>query len=443
METTNKRFNIQTLGCKVNKYDSEAIVKILTESNFEEVGNDEFAEIYIINTCSVTNLSEKKSRQIIRRAKKINPEAIVIACGCYSQVSPEEVAKIEEVDIVIGTKDRMKIIDLIKDVENSRDTGNNNTVVNVSDIMHESYFEPLEIDKISDMTRAYLKIQEGCNQFCAYCIIPYTRGKIRSRNLRDIIEEVEKLADNGIKEVVLAGIHIASYGKDLENIQLIDVIKLVAQVDGIERVRLSSVEPNLMNEKFISELAKIPEVCNHFHLSLQSGSDTTLKNMNRKYDTEKYYNSVQLIKKYFGNVALTTDVIVGFPNETDDNFKESYDFCEKVGFSKMHVFPYSPKKGTKACEMKNQIDSKIKNERAKILGDLDKKLAENFAHSQVGTIQKVLVERKVDTSDNKDLYEGHTTNYLNIKIKCDKNIENTVVEVKVIEENNQYFGIMM
>ncbi len=439
METTNKRFNIQTLGCKVNKYDSEAIVKILTENNFDEVGNDDFAEIYIINTCSVTNLSEKKSRQIIRRAKKINPDAIVIACGCYSQVSPEEVANIEEVDIVIGTKDRMKIIDLINDVENSRNTGNNNTVVNVSDIMHESYFEPLEIDKISDMTRAYLKIQEGCNQFCAYCIIPYTRGKIRSRNLRDIIEEVEKLAENGIKEVVLAGIHIASYGKDLENIKLIDVIKLVAQVDGIERVRMSSVEPNLMNEEFISELASIPEVCNHFHLSLQSGSDTTLKNMNRKYDTEKYYNSVKLIKKYFDNVALTTDVIVGFPAETGENFKESYNFCEKVGFSKMHVFPYSPKKGTKACEMREQIDSQTKNERAKTLGELDKKLAEEFAQSQLGTIQKVLVERKVD----ENIYEGHTTNYLNLKIKSDKNIVNTIVNVEVIVENNQYFGILV
>ncbi len=440
METTNKKFNIQTLGCKVNKYDSEAIVKILTENNFEEVGNDDFAEIYIINTCSVTNLSEKKSRQVIRRAKKINPDAIVIACGCYSQVSPEEVANIEEVDIVIGTKDRMKIIELINDVEKSRDTGNNNTVVNVSDVMEESYFEPLEIDKISDMTRAYLKIQEGCNQFCAYCIIPYTRGKIRSRNLRDIIEEVEKLAENGIKEVILAGIHIASYGKDLENIKLLDVIKLVAEVEGIERVRLSSVEPNLMNEEFISELANIPEVCNHFHLSLQSGSDTTLKNMNRKYDTEKYYNSVKLIKKYFDNVALTTDVIVGFPGETDENFKESYDFCEKVGFSKMHVFPYSPKRGTKACEMKNQIESGVKNERAKTLGDLDKKLADDFALSQVGTIQKVLVERKLD---NTDIYEGHTTNYLNIKIKSDKNIVNTIVEVKIIAENNQYFGSVL
>ncbi len=443
METTNKRFNIQTLGCKVNKYDSEAIVKILTESNFEEVGNDDFAEIYIINTCSVTNLSEKKSRQIIRRAKKINPEAIVIACGCYSQVSPEEVAKIEEVDIVIGTKDRLKIIDLIADVENSRNTGNNNTVVNVSDIMHESYFEPLEIDKISDMTRAYLKIQEGCNQFCAYCIIPYTRGRIRSRHLRDIIEEVEKLAENGIKEVVLAGIHIASYGKDLENIHLLDVIKLVAEVEGIERVRLSSVEPNLMNEEFISELAKIPEICNHFHLSLQSGSDTTLKNMNRKYDTEKYFKSVELIKKYFENVALTTDVIVGFPCETDENFKESFDFCEKVGFSKMHIFPYSPKRGTKACEMKNQIDSGIKNERAKVLGELDKELAEKFAKEQIGTIQKVLVERKMNSSDVENVYEGHTTNYLNLKIRSDENIVNTVVEVKVIEENNQYFGLVM
>ncbi len=431
----NKKFNIQTLGCKVNKYDSEAIVKILTDNDFIEVNDDEVADIYIINTCSVTNLSEKKSRQVIRRAKKSNPDSIVIACGCYSQVSPEEVANIEEVDIVIGTKDRLKIIDLIKEVEENK----NQTLVSVSDVLHETYFEPLEIDKISDMTRAYLKIQEGCNQFCAYCIIPYTRGKIRSREVRDVIEEVEKLAKNGIKEVVLAGIHIASYGKDLTNVSLLDVIKLVAKVDGIERVRMSSVEPNLMNEEFISELSKIPEVCNHFHLSLQSGSDTTLKNMNRKYDSEKYFKSVELIRKYFKDVALTTDVIVGFPGETEEDFQESYDFCKKVGFSKMHIFPYSPKKGTKACTMLNQIDNSVKNERAKILGDLDRELSRQFFESQVGNTQKVLIEREV----SENIYEGHTTNYLNLKIKSDKNIVNTVVKVKIFENNGEFIGSIM
>ncbi len=429
------KFNIQTLGCKVNKYDSEAIVKILTDNDFVEVNDEEVADIYIINTCSVTNLSEKKSRQVIRRAKKLNPESIVIACGCYSQVNPEEVANIEEVDVVIGTKDRFKIIDLIKEVEQNK----SKTVVIVSDVLEETYFEPLEIDKISDMTRAYLKIQEGCNQFCAYCIIPYTRGKIRSREVRDVIEEVEKLAKNGIKEVVLAGIHIASYGKDLTNVKLLDVIKLVAEVEGIERVRMSSVEPNLMNEEFISELSKIPEVCNHFHLSLQSGSDTTLKNMNRKYDSEKYYNSVELIRKYFKDAALTTDVIVGFPGETEENFKESYDFCKKVGFSKMHIFPYSPKKGTKACTMLNQIENSVKNNRAKVLGELDKELSEEFFKSQIGKNQQVLIEKEI----GENLFEGHTTNYLNLKIKSDKNIVNTVVEVVIEESNGEFLGIIL
>ncbi len=431
----NNKFNIQTLGCKVNKYDSEAIVKILTDNDFVEVNDEEVADIYIINTCSVTNLSEKKSRQVIRRAKKLNPESIVIACGCYSQVSPEEVANIEEVDIVIGTKDRLKIVELIREVELNK----SKTLVSVSDVLEETYFEPLEIDKISDMTRAYLKIQEGCNQFCAYCIIPYTRGKIRSREVRDVIEEVEKLAKNGIKEVVLAGIHIASYGKDLTNVKLLDVIKLVAEVEGIERVRMSSVEPNLMNEEFVSELSKIPEVCNHFHLSLQSGSDTTLKNMNRKYDSEKYFKSVELIRKYFKNVALTTDVIVGFPGETEENFKESYEFCKKVGFSKMHIFPYSPKKGTKACTMLNQVENSVKNERAKVLGELEKMLAEEFLKSQVDKSQKVLIEREV----SENLYEGHTTNYLNLKIKSDKNIVNTVVEVEIKEDNGEFTGIIL
>ncbi len=434
MGIENRTFAITTLGCKVNKYDSEAIVKILVDDGFKEVNYDEVADIYIINTCSVTNLSEKKSRQVIRKAKKNNQDSIVIACGCYSQVSPEEVAEIEEVDIVIGTKDRNKIVSLINEVEENKA----NTIISVGDVMNEDYFEPLEIDKISGMTRAYLKIQEGCNQFCAYCIIPYTRGKIRSRNVRDIIEEVEKLVENGIKEIVLAGIHIASYGKDLENITLLDVIKLVAKVEGVERLRLSSVEPNLMNEEFVRELSEIPQICNHFHLSLQSGSDITLKNMNRKYDTEKYYNSVNIIRKYFKDPALTTDIIVGFPGESDDDFKASYDFCEKVGFSKMHIFPYSPKRGTKACEMANQLDGNTKTERAKILGQLDNKMEKGFITSQLGKTAKILVERKVQDG----IYEGHTTNYLNVKIKSDSDIVNQIVEIELQLENNQVIGCL-
>lgn len=430
----NLKFNIQTLGCKVNKYDSEAISKLLKDNAFKEVSNDEIADVYIINTCSVTNLSEKKSRQIIRRARKNNPKSIVIACGCYSQVSPKEVAKLPEVDIVVGTKDRLKILELINSIyENKNIT---ETVVEVSDIMEETYFEPLEIDKISDMTRAYLKIQEGCNNFCAYCIIPYTRGRIRSRKIDDILSEVKKLAENNIKEIILSGIHIASYGKDLDNINLLDVIKLVANIEGIERVRLSSVEPNLMNESFVSEIAKIPEVCNHFHLSLQSGSDNTLKNMNRKYNTEQYLNSVNLIKKYFKDVAFTTDVIVGFPNESESDFKESLNFCEKIGFSKIHIFPYSPKKGTKACEIKEQIENKVKQKRAKEFAELDKELEKSFLSEQIGKTYKVLVEKKVDEKT----YEGHTTNYINLKIKSDKDITKIIVDVKVHCENGMYYG---
>ncbi len=419
-----KKINTYTLGCKVNKYDTEAMIKLFVENGYEEVGDDEYADVFVINTCSVTNLSEKKSRQLIRKVKNNNPDAIVVAMGCYAQVSPKEVSKIEGVNLIIGTKNRSEIVNLCENYSPSMGIVNT-----VSDIMEEKDFEPLNVNEFKNMTRAFLKIQEGCNQYCSYCIIPFARGNIRSRKPLEVIEEVKKLATNGVKEVVLAGIHVASYGKDLKNITLLELIQQVHEIDGIERIRFSSVEPNLMNEKFVSSLAELPKVCDHFHLSLQSGSDTTLKNMNRKYTAKEYKNSVDIIRKYYKNPSLTTDVIVGFPNESEQDFIDSYNFCKEIGFAKIHVFPYSPKKGTKAFDMDGHLQNKVKDERAKKLRELSNKMQIEY--------NKQFLEKNLDILVEKNqvaYYTGHSTNYINVKIRTDKNIEeNTIVNCKIMD----------
>lgn len=423
----NKTVASTTLGCKVNKYDTEAMIKIFDDNGYSEVEFDEFADVYVINTCTVTNLSDKKSRQMIRKVKKINPNAIIVATGCYAQVSPEEVAKIEGVNIVIGTKDRSKIVELVENY--NVDNGVKNIV---TDIMKERDFEKLDINKIKGMTRAYLKIQEGCNQFCTYCIIPYARGGIRSRIESEVLEEVQNLANNGFKEVVLAGIHIASYGKDLKNTNLLQLLKKVNEVEGIERIRFSSVEPNLMTEEFVKELSTLDKICHHFHLSLQSGCDETLKRMNRKYTTEEFSNCVRILRKYYTDVAITTDVIVGFPQETDIEFEETYKFCEKIEFSKMHIFPFSPKKGTKAYDMSGQVDNDIKNNRAKQLRELSDKMAYEFNKKYINTSQNVLIEKKI--GDN--IYEGHTSNYMTVQVSSEKDIVNHICNITVKKCDN-------
>jgi len=316
-----------TLGCKVNQYETEAMMELFESRGYNVVDNDARADIYVINTCTVTSLGDKKSRQFIRRSKRTNGEAIIAVVGCYSQVSPEEVEKIEGVNVIIGTNNRKQIVDVVEDI-NVWDK-----IVLVDDIMKVTEFEELKIDTIKDKTRAFLKIQEGCNQYCSYCIIPYARGPIRSRQPENVISEVKRLAESGFKEVVLTGIHVASYGKDLECVNLIDVLKKVHDVEGIERIRLSSVEPRMFSEEFITAIKSMPKFCNHFHLSLQSGSDTVLKRMNRKYTTEEYANIVDKLRVELDNPSFTTDIIVGFPGETDQEFEETYAFAKRIGFS--------------------------------------------------------------------------------------------------------------
>ena len=409
------------LGCKVNQYESEAIAELFEEKGYDVVGIDDKADVYVINTCTVTNFGDKKSRQLIRKVKRQNPDALVAVVGCYAQTAPDEVMKIEGVNIVIGTKDRKEIVSI---VENYHDNKPEN---HVSPIMKEREFEHLKIHKLKNRTRAYLKIQDGCSQFCSYCIIPYARGPIRSRDPEDIMEEVNVLAQNGFKEIVLTGIHVASYGKDIKNINLLGIIKRVHEVEGIERIRFSSIEPNIITDEFVSEIVKLKKVCHHFHLSLQSGCDKTLKEMNRKYTTEKYYEAVCILRKYMADVAITTDIIVGFPGETEEDFNESYEFAKKVQFSKIHVFPYSPKKGTPAAERKDQILNSIKQERSKKLIELSDKMANDFMSKYIDKTVEVLFERNIGENQ----YEGHTGNYIKVVGNSNTDVSNNIINVKI------------
>lgn len=412
-----------TLGCKVNLYDSEAMAELFAEKGYEIADFDEVADIYVINTCTVTNFGDKKSRQMIRRARRRNPDSIIVATGCYAQVSPETVAGIDGINIVIGTKDRSKVVEI---VENYR--AEQGVLNAVSDIKGEKEFERLKVSKLKDRTRAYIKIQEGCNRYCSYCIIPYARGPVRSRKPEDIMDEVKALARNGFKEVVLTGIHVASYGIDLGNITLADIIKMVHEVDGIERIRFSSMEPRAVSDEFIERMSKLPKVCEHYHLSLQSGSDTTLKNMNRKYTSEEYAAACERLRKAFPHVAITTDIIVGFPTETEENFKESYDFAKKVKLSKIHVFPYSPKEGTPAAKMRPQVAPEVKNERSHKMLKLSDKLNREFMSAYINKPMEVLFERL----DN-GYYEGHTRNYIKVLCKSDRDLTNQLVTVRLTD----------
>lgn len=420
------RVAFHTLGCKVNQYETEAMAELFEKSGYEIVSENETADVYVINTCTVTNLGDRKSRQFIRRAKNRNPQAVIAVVGCYAQTAPDEVMSIEEVDIVIGTKDRNRIVELCQQVKKSRQKINI-----VTDIMKQREFEELKIENIEGKTRAFLKIQEGCNQFCSYCIIPYARGPIRSRKLDDILNEVEKLAQNGFKEIVLTGIHVASYGKDIGETRLIDVIEKVHDISGVERIRLSSIEPTIMTEDFLERLTRLPKVCDHFHLSLQSGSDSVLKRMNRKYTTDEYRKIVQLIRKYMPNVGITTDIIVGFPGETEEEFKETCDFVDEIGFSRIHVFPYSPRKGTPAAKYKPQIPGDVKHNRAKELIKIGEINTFKFNSKFIGATLNVLFEEQ--SKEKMDFIEGYTTNYIRVVAKGDNSSVGEILPVKIEE----------
>lgn len=424
-----KKVKFSTLGCKVNQYETEAMAELFVKNGYE-ITEDYNCDVFVLNTCTVTNLSDRKSRQQISKIRSENSNAVIAVVGCYSQVSPDEIENIEGVNVILGTKYRKEIVELCELAKSS------NKIINkVENIGKNREFEELTINTEHSMTRAYIKIQEGCSQFCSYCIIPYARGPIRSRNIRDIVLEAKRLADNGFKEIVLTGIHVASYGKDLENddIGLIDVIEDIGQIDKIKRIRLSSLEPRIVDKQFLDRLSKGEQFCDHFHLSLQSGSDSILQSMNRKYDTDLYEKTINLIREYYPNAAITTDIIVGFPGETDEDFEKTLNFVDKIQFSKIHVFKYSNRKGTVASKMKNQVSGVVKKERSKLLIEKSKYYTDKFLDNMLNQPIKVLFESK-----NDDGYiKGYTTNYIRVKREYNPNLSNKIIDVICNRRENE------
>lgn len=424
-----KKVKFSTLGCKVNQYETEAMAELFVKNGYE-ITEDYNCDVFVLNTCTVTNLSDRKSRQQISKIRSENSNAVIAVVGCYSQVSPDEIENIEGVNVILGTKYRKEIVELCELAQSS-----NKTINKVENIGKNREFEELTINTEHSMTRAYIKIQEGCSQFCSYCIIPYARGPIRSRNIRDIVLEAKRLADNGFKEIVLTGIHVASYGKDLENddIGLIDVIEDIGQIDKIKRIRLSSLEPRIVDKQFLDRLSKVEQFCDHFHLSLQSGSDSILQSMNRKYDTDLYEKTINLIREYYPNAAITTDIIVGFPGETDEDFEKTLKFVDKIQFSKIHVFKYSNRKGTVASKMKNQVSGVVKKERSKLLIEKSKYYTDKFLDNMLNQPIKVLFESK-----NDDGYiKGYTTNYIRVKREYNPNLSNKIIDVICNRRENE------
>lgn len=424
-----KKFSVLTLGCKVNQYESEAIIEQFQENGNILANNNEVSDIYIVNTCTVTNLSDRKSRQYIRKAKRDNPQSIIVVLGCYAQTSPDEVSKIPGVDIIVGTSEKDRILELCEKFLNDK------TQINkVKDIKNIYTFENMDINKQESMTRAYMKVQDGCNQYCTYCIIPYARGNIRSREIESALKEADRLSKAGYKEIVLTGIHIGSYGKDLGNKRLIDLIEAISEIEGIERIRLSSIEPNIIDENFMKRIVSTNKVCDHFHLSLQNGSDKILKSMNRKYTSDQFFEKTQIIKEYMPNVGLTTDVIVGFPGEENSDFNSTCEFVEKIKFSKIHVFKYSPRKGTPAAKMKNQVPGELKISRSQKLIEISNKLAENFIIENYDRELSVLFEKELNGNN---IYEGYSTNYIRIQVYSEEDLKNTVKNVKIISNKSE------
>ena len=397
------------------------------DNNYEIVNFEEFADVYIINTCTVTNMSDRKSRQIIRRAKQINPNSILVATGCYAQTAKEELEKITDIDLIVGNTEKK---DIVKIVEEYRDNKNRERV-KMSDINKQKEFVDFGSVTYTEKTRAVIKVQDGCNNFCSYCIIPYAKGRVRSRKLESVVKEITEIAAKGIKEVIITGIHVASYGIDFDNnTRLIDLLEAIQKIDGIKRIRLGSLEPNIITEEFVNRLKKVTKMCDHFHLSLQSGCDETLKRMNRKYTAETFEKEVNLLRKTFPDVALTTDVIVGFPGETEEEFNETYKYLSKIRFTKLHVFKYSPRKGTVAAKMKNQIDSTVKEKRSHKLIELSNECEIEFLDRYVGKELKVLFEKQ-----DGEYIKGHTTNYLVVKAK-ETELENQIKDVKIVSRDN-------
>ncbi len=455
-----------TLGCKTNIYETNAMEQQFLKNGFDvlkkdnsladnlDIDENEKPDIVVVNTCSVTNVAERKSRQMIRRAKEFNQNAIVVVCGCYSQVAKDEIEKLPEVDLIIGINEKNKIVEIVNEYLKSK-----NKISEVSDVMHDNEFLDFGTTTYTELTRAVIKVQDGCDRFCSYCIIPYARGKVRSRKPESILNEIREISKKGIQEVVLTGIHVASYGKDFTDeevekyrkeygytgeykkfdpkddlatggFRLIELLEQINKIETIKGIRLGSIEPKLITKEFIDRLKNLDKVCEHFHLSLQSGCDETLKRMNRRYTTEEFEESAKMLREAFPTVNLTTDIIVGFPGETDEEFSKTYEYLKKIKFYKMHIFKYSPRRGTKAEVMPNQVDGKIKEERSKKLIELSDKNEKEYNEKYLGKTLKVLFEER-----DGEYFKGHTRNYLYVKVKTDEDLENKICDVKITKLN--------
>lgn len=424
-----KKAALHNLGCKVNAYETEAMQQQLEHAGYEIVPFTEKADVYVINTCSVTNMADRKSRQMLHRAKKKNPEAVIVAAGCYVQTKEEEAEADDSIDILIGNNQKGQLVSLL---ELYFEDQKQSHIAAVADINHEEQvFEELVMSKPSEHTRAFIKVQDGCNQFCSYCIIPYARGRVRSRALDQVIQEVRKLSSNGYREVVLTGIHLSSYGVDCGD-NLLHLIQEIHKIDGIERIRLGSLEPKIVTEDFVRELAGLSKVCPHFHLSLQSGCDDTLKRMNRKYTTEEYEEGCRLLRAYFEHPAITTDVIVGFPGETEEEFKQTVNFLKRIHFYEMHIFKYSKRQGTRAAVMENQIPEEKKTERSNVLLALADVMSKEFRDYYRNTVQEALIE-EAQTVSGKQVYVGYTREYVKVAVSSDEPLENTMVSGMITE----------
>lgn len=438
-----KTVSFYTLGCKVNQYETNAMEQQFIKNNYEIVENTEKADIYVINTCTVTNMAERKSRQMLRRVKEINPAAVLVVCGCYAQVAKNELEKIPEIDIILGINEKNEIVQIVeKYMEEMVEQDKRSQEAEIEDVSKQKKFLDFGDVTYTEKNRAVVKVQDGCNMFCSYCIIPYARGRIRSRKIESVVSEIEKIAKEDIKEVVITGIHVASYGKDFDNentskkIRLIDLLEAINKIDGIDRIRLSSLEPTIVDEEFATRLSKLDKICDHFHLSLQSGCDETLKRMNRKYTTQIYRDAVATLRRYYPEASFTTDVIVGFPGETDEEFAKTYEFLKEIDFYRLHVFKYSPRRGTVAEKMPNQIDGNKKEERSNKLIEISNNAENKHNRNYIGKTVKVLFEEFED-----GFFKGHTTNYMMVKVagveeQSDKFV-NQILDVKIKENNDE------
>ena len=412
---------LHNLGCKVNAYETEAMQQILEEAGYEIVPFSEYADVYVINTCSVTNMADRKSRQMLHRAKKQNPDAIVVGAGCYVQTKEAQALVDESIDIVIGNNKKHELVPLLREYEASH-----RKMACVADINHEKQaYEELSLSRTAEHTRAFIKVQDGCNQFCTYCIIPFARGRVRSRELPDVLQEIRTLAKSGYREVVLTGIHLSSYGVD-NGESLLHLIEAVHELEGIERIRLGSLEPRIVTDAFAKRLSELPKICPHFHLSLQSGCDTVLSRMNRRYDTAEYEVGCALLRRYFEHPAITTDVIVGFPGEPDEEFETTERYLERIHFYEMHIFQYSRREGTKAAAMPDQVPEAVKKERSEKLLALGHRMSEEFRRYYLGRQVTALLEEEF-LYDGKRYYTGYTKEYVKVAVETEKDLSNTFV----------------